>query len=65
MQLSTIEKLMKNPHYKLSAKQRQDLADQQRDEMIEFGVPPLHRSGFETHQVQYSPMRRKKKQVLE
>ena len=42
MNIQTLKNLSKNPHYKLSDKQKRQLAEYDRKPMIEFGVMNKH-----------------------
>lgn len=50
MNIQTLERLAKNPHYKLSAKQKEELARHKRKPMVEFGVPPIHNTDLDIHE---------------
>lgn len=41
MNKSTLERLNKNPHYKMSEKQRREY-EQSYKKMVTFGVPPIN-----------------------
>lgn len=50
----TLEKLAKNPHYKLSAAQKKLLDEQaepEREPIVEFGGRPTHNTHIEKHDV--------------
>lgn len=49
MNIETLEKLSQNPHYKLSAAQKRQLAEY-RASLTTYGVTPLHDNSFETHE---------------
>lgn len=55
MNEATRKKLESNPHYKLSAKQKKEIREENlnRKPMVEFGTPPVHQNRiepqFETH----------------
>lgn len=42
MDIKTYEKLKKNPHYKLSEKQKKEAEKLENEPMITFGKLPLH-----------------------
>jgi len=50
MNRDTLERLARNPHYKLSAKQKEELAKIDRKPMVEFGVPPIHNTDLPIHE---------------
>lgn len=58
MNQQTLEKLKKNPFYKLNAKQQIELHNVERKPMIEFGVAPIHNSEFQKHTVQITRKKR-------
>lgn len=58
--LETLTKLKKNPHYKLSAAQKQQLVEHERKTMIEFGVTPTHDNHFNKHDTKVKKRKRKK-----
>ena len=55
MNIETLLKLEKNPHYKLNDKQKEMLLRYrqgisiERQPMVEFGVPNIHNSLFQQH----------------
>lgn len=50
MNRETLERLARNPHYKLSAKQKEELAKIDRKPMVEFGVPSIHNTDLPIHE---------------
>jgi DNA-binding PadR family transcriptional regulator len=57
MNIETLKMLSKNPHYKLTPKQKEELAE--RKPMVEFGVPNLHNNTFEKHETETKKKRKK------
>lgn len=49
MNIETLEKLSQNPHYKLSAKQKEELAKHRMTHAITFGKPQMHDNTIHTH----------------
>lgn len=48
----TLKKLQRNPHYKLSDKQRAQLASCRRNPMVDIGTPQIHNNKVEKHPVE-------------
>lgn len=46
---STLSRLLKNPHYKLSKQQKEEAAFLGKAPMIEIGKPRIHDTSFKTH----------------
>jgi hypothetical protein len=61
MDNNALEKLKKNPHYKMSQKQKQAT----REEMVEFGKVPLHNQQIQKHPTGTARVAREKQTVLE
>ena len=59
MNIQTLKNLSKNPHYKLSDKQKRQLAEYDRKPMIEFGVMNKHNNKMPIHST--GQTKRKKK----
>ncbi len=49
MNIHTLEKLEKNPHYKMSLKQKAELAKSKRKPMVEFGGIKKHDNKLPIH----------------
>jgi len=49
MNLQTLLRLERNPHYKLSAKQKAELAQLRKKPMVPFGKVPTHNQGINIH----------------
>lgn len=60
MDQATLKRLSQNPHYKLSAKQRAQLAEEERDPMVTFGEVPRQFGEVPLHKT--SPERKVKRQ---
>ncbi len=45
-------RLSRNPHYRLSEKQKQKLREFDNDPVVLFGIVPTHQNTFETHKTQ-------------
>lgn len=58
MNRATLLRLKNNPHYKLSAAQQRQLDELERKPMVEFGVPPVNKNGFEKHEVRINRRKR-------
>lgn len=65
MNRATLEKLQQNPHYKISGKQRTQVEDEDREDMVEFGQVKMHGQAVPVHQVQHSPLKRRSRKMLE
>jgi hypothetical protein len=63
MDAETLEKLKNNPHYKMSAKQKEELRQLERKPMVEFGVPPVHNTSF-GHEVEMEKKKRFSRTVV-
>ena len=50
MNLHTLKQLAKNPHYKLSDKQKAELATEDRKPMVTFGSVDKHSNKLPVHQ---------------
>jgi hypothetical protein len=61
MDIQTLQKLSKNPHYKLSPAQREQLSQVERKPMVEFGSPNIHVNEFNRHDVEQTFNRKTKK----
>ena len=65
MNLQTLERLERNPHYTLSTKQRAELErlrqKENREPMVEFGVPSIHNSNVNIHDVKVVKKKRTSK----
>lgn len=62
MNKTTLEKLKKNPHYKISAKQK--VTDEDREELLEFGKPEFHNQHVKHDFDKVVPRQRTKDGVL-
>lgn len=60
MNEKTLEKLSTNPHYKMSSKQKNQLAVLKRDQrpVVEFGVPNYHDNEPELHNTKVKKKKR-------
>jgi len=56
---NTLEKLKRNPHYKLSQKQLDEYTKETRQPMVEFGGPNVHNDSFAKHEVEVKRKNRK------
>lgn len=54
-----MRKLKSNPFYKPNASERMAMAEEDRKEMVEFGVPAVHNDNFEKHSVEVRKYKRK------
>lgn len=59
MNEKTLQKIKKNPYYKMSKDQKIQLSEIERKPMIQFGEPNLHDNSFAKHDV--SVVKRRKK----
>lgn len=51
MNIETLKKLKKNPHYKLTKEQEELLRKSEVTPVIEFGAPSMHNQIIESHDV--------------
>lgn len=51
MDRRTLERLKKNPHYKMTPKQEEELAYMEKTPMVSFGKVPTHDNSFDKHKV--------------
>lgn len=61
MDKETLLRLSRNPHYKLSDKQKEELARTQRVQMIQFGEPDLHNQSIPKHDTSFMQKRKSTK----
>lgn len=62
MNIATLRRLKKNPHYKLTAEQRRMLEEGELKSSIEFGAPPIHNSTYERQNLAFDETRKERKQ---
>ncbi len=61
MDLATLKKLQRNPHYKLSDKQKKELRDAERKPIKSFGSPETHNAEIPKHEVKVKRSRKSRK----
>lgn len=61
MNKATLDKLKSNPFYKPNASERMAMAEAERKDMVEFGVPSVHNDSFAKHSVEVRKYKRKEK----
>lgn len=59
----TLEKINKNPHYKMSKEQKIQFGEIKRKPMIQFGEPELNNNQFAKHDVSVVQKREKYEKI--
>lgn len=65
MNKQTLERLQKNPFYKMSPSQKAEAQSIDRPPMVEFGSVPTHSNQFQKHTTGQVKINRIKKNVME